>query len=197
MVADGYLPGASGPTRRCFMSRVSRTAAAFVLAATLATAAPAVAVPAEPIVDAKTAAKAKAEKKERQRPPAATEEIKSIAMSVIGTPYSYGGTSPAGFDCSGFTSWVYAHVGITLPHSSSAQYSLGGTNGFTHIASIEDLQVGDLVFHATAGSGVGHTGIYVGDGQFISASSSEGVQVRSLFDSYWRPLWVGAVRPTL
>ena len=180
------------------MSRVSRIAAAFVCAAALATPAPAAAVPAEPIieVEAAKAKKARSEKKE-QAAPAAVAEIKDIAMSVVGAPYSYGGTSPAGFDCSGFTSWVYSHVGVTLPHSSSAQYSLGGTAGYTHIASIDDLAVGDLVFHATGGSGVGHAGIYVGDGQFISATSSEGVQVRSLFDSYWGPLWVGAVRVSL
>ena len=184
------------------MFRVSRIAAAFVCAATLATAAPALAVPAEPILDAETVkaeakAKARAEKKQEKVAATGSDEIKSIALSVIGTPYSYGGTSPAGFDCSGFTSWVYSHVGITLPHSSDAQYSLGGSDGYTHIASMEDLAVGDLVFHATDGSGVGHVGIYVGGGQFISATSSEGVQVRSLSDSYWGPLWIGAVRVAL
>ena len=178
------------------MSRVSRIAAVVVCAATLATAAPAVAVPAEPIVDAKTA-QTRAKEKKRAVPNAASERIKEIALSVVGSPYSYGGTSPAGFDCSGFTSWVYSHFGVTLPHSSSAQYSLGGSAGYTSVASIEDLEVGDLVFHATDGSGVGHAGIYVGDGQFVSATSSEGVQVRSLFDSYWGPLWVGAVRVSL
>lgn len=153
------------------MSRVSRAAAACVVAATLTVAAPAAATPdVEPV------------------------KIERLARSVIGTPYSYGGGTPAGFDCSGFTSWVYSHVGVTLPHSSSAQYGLAGSDGFTRIESIEDLQVGDLVFHATGGSGVGHVGIYVGDGMFISATSSEGIQERSLSDSYWGPLWVGGVR---
>lgn len=180
------------------MSRVFHIAAACICAATLATAAPAAAVPAEPLLDEKKAAQVKAEeKKKRKASTGATQEIKDLALSVVGSPYSYGGTSPAGFDCSGFTSWVYSHVGITLPHSSSAQYSLGGTDEFTHIASMDDLEVGDLVFHATGGSGVGHVGIYIGDGRFVSATSSEGIQVRSLSDSYWGPLWVGGVRISL
>ena len=172
------------------MYRVSNVVAAVVLATTVASAGPAAAMPMEvPASAAKGAVHAK--------PAGASapgSEIKSVALSQVGVPYSYGGTTPAGFDCSGFTSWVYSHVGVTLPHSSSAQYSLGGSGGFTTIAAISDLEIGDLVFHSTGGSGVGHAGIYVGDGQFISATSSEGVQVRSLSDSYWRPLWVGAVR---
>ena len=176
------------------MSRVSRIAAACVCAAMVSAATPALAVPAEPIVDVKNARKAEQSRKPTAPSPAGAARIKQIALSVVGTPYSYGGTTPAGFDCSGFTSWVYTHVGITLPHSSSAQYSLAGTDGYTLIEDIEELQVGDLVFHATGGSGVGHVGIYVGDGQFVSATSSEGIQVRSLSDSYWGPLWVGGVR---
>ena len=177
------------------MSRVSRIAAACVCAALVSTAAPALAVPAEPILDVKTAQKVKQSRKATTAPaPVAADKIKQAALSVIGTPYSYGGSTPAGFDCSGFTSWVYAHVGITLPHSSDAQYALAGTPGFARVEEIEDLRVGDLVFHNTDGSGIGHVGIYIGDGQFVSATSSEGIQVRSLFDSYWGPLWVGGVR---
>ncbi|HET7481946.1 MAG TPA: C40 family peptidase [Actinomycetota bacterium] len=123
-----------------------------------------------------------------------SEQLVARALTAVGTPYSYGGTSPGGFDCSGFTMWVYSGFGITLPHSSSAQYALGGTDGYTRIASPSDLQPGDLVFQATGGDGVGHVGIYVGNGNFVSATSSEGVQVRSLYDSYWGPLWVGGVR---
>jgi cell wall-associated NlpC family hydrolase len=128
------------------------------------------------------------------RPSQMGAKIERIALSQIGAPYSYGGMTPAGFDCSGFTSWVYSHVGITLPHSSSAQYSLGGSNGYTSISEISELEVGDLVFHGSSG-GIQHAGIYVGNDEFISATSSAGVQVRSLFDSYWGPLWVGGVRP--
>lgn len=172
------------------MFRVPNAVAAFVLAATVATAAPAAAMPTELPTEAPKAATAKA-----TGPSKMGAKIERIALSQVGAPYSYGGTTPAGFDCSGFTSWVYSHVGITLPHSSSAQYSLGRSNGFTTISDIAKLKVGDLVFHNTDGSGISHVGIYVGDGEFISATSSEGVQVRSLFDSYWGPKWVGGVRP--
>ena len=179
------------------MSRVSRAVAACVAAATLAGSAPAAAVPlidTDVVAEKKASARSKSNSKPKAPEALAGSKIEQIARSVIGTPYSYGGTTPAGFDCSGFTSWVYSHVGITLPHSSSAQYGLGGTEGFTSIDSMDELEVGDLVFHATGGSGVGHVGIYVGDGMFISATSSEGIQERSLTDSYWGPLWIGAVR---
>ena len=173
------------------MSRVSRVVATCVFAATMATANPAGAVPTEPILEDSVQRKARPV---ASSPSTFGSEIKDIAMTQIGAPYSYGGASPSGFDCSGFTSWVFAHVGITLPHQSGAQYSLGGSPGYRTIPEITDLEVGDLVFHATGGSGVGHVGIYVGDGQFISTTSSEGVQVRSLSDPYWGPLWIGAVR---
>ena len=181
------------------MSRVSRAVAACVLVATLSAAAPAAAVPlieADVAAEAKSKSDAKRRAKTKSTAPKARSgaKIVQIARSVIGTPYSYGGTTPAGFDCSGFTSWVYSHVGITLPHSSSAQYALGGSNGFTSIESMDDLQPGDLVFHDTDGSGIGHVGIYTGGGMFVSATSSEGIQEKSLTDSYWGPVYVGAVR---
>ena len=177
------------------MSRVARAVAACVVAATLAGAAPAAAVP---LIDADVVSEEKAPARSKSKPKApealAGSKIEQIARSVIGTPYSWGGATPAGFDCSGFTSWVYSHVGITLPHSSDAQYALAGTDGYALIENMGDLQVGDLVFHDIDGSGISHVGIYVGEGAFISATSSEGIQERSLTDSYWGPAWVGAVR---
>lgn len=173
------------------MYRVTRAVAALSIAATLVSAGPASAMPTGTPEDRPTATKRQA--KARPDASAFSDTIKKIALSQIGAPYSYGGTSPAGFDCSGFTSWVYSHIGVTLPHSSSAQYSLGGSGDFESIASIEALEVGDLVFHGSE-SGIQHVGIYVGDNQFVSATSSSGIQVRSLFDSYWGPLWVGGVR---
>lgn len=176
------------------MIRVAHVVAALVLAVTVASAVPAVAMPmAEPGEAPITVVKSTARSATGAEISDLGSEIKEVALSQVGVPYSYGGTTPAGFDCSGFTSWVYSHVGVTLPHSSSAQYSLGGTGDFTTVPNIEDLEVGDLVFQGDTGD-IQHVGIYVGNNEFVSATSSEGIQVRSLLDSYWGPLWVGGVR---
>jgi len=101
--------------------------------------------------------------------------ITSIAMQYLGAPYAYGGSSPAGFDCSGFTQFVFAHVGISLPHSSSAQGRL------TAIAP-EAAMAGDLIIL----DGGGHVGIWLGNGTFIHASTpSTGVKISSPWGSYW------------
>lgn len=121
--------------------------------------------------------------------------IAARARSVIGTSYSYGGASPGGFDCSGFTRWVFRGHGADLPHSSQAQFDLGERHGYQRIWDRRNLEVGDLVFHKTTSARVGHVGVYIGRGRFISSTSSEGVQVRSLHDPYyWGPRWVGATR---
>ncbi len=89
--------------------------------------------------------------------------IVRFARRFVGARYSYGGTSPAGgFDCSGFTRFVYAHFGIELPHSSWAQFDLGRRVGRA------GLRPGDLLFF----DGVGHVGLYVGHGLFIHAPHS-------------------------
>ena len=120
--------------------------------------------------------------------------VEARARGQIGAGYSYGGTSPGGFDCSGFTRWVFAGHGATLPHSSQAQFDMGTRDGFKRVHKRENLKEGDLVFHKTTSARVGHAGIYIGDGRFISATSSSGVQVRSLYDSYWGPRWVAGTR---
>lgn len=178
------------------MSGVLRIAAAVLCVTTVLVATPALAVLIEPIPEERVvqAKERDGTKKGKEAAGIDRSQIKEVALSVVGTPYSWGGATPAGFDCSGLTSWVYSHVGITLPHSSDAQYALAGTPGFTRVEDIADLRVGDLVFHNSDGSGIGHVGIYVGNDRFISTTSSEGVQVRSLFDPYWGPIWVGAVR---
>ena len=86
-------------------------------------------------------------------------QLVGFARGLLGTPYVYGGSTPSGFDCSGFTSFVYAHFGIALPHSSGAQSALG-----RHVARTA-LRPGDLVFF----DDLGHVGIYVGNGLFIHA----------------------------
>ena len=90
-------------------------------------------------------------------------QLVAYAKKFVGVRYSYGGTSPAsGFDCSGFTRYVYAHFGIDLPHYSVAQFATGKR------VSRAGLRPGDLVFFR----GLGHVGIYVGDGKFIHAPHS-------------------------
>lgn len=95
-------------------------------------------------------------------------EIVAYARTFLDVPYVYGGASPAGFDCSGFTMYVMAHFGISLPHGSNGQFAMGRAVGYS------ELQSGDLVFFFNAANGSGpttHVGIYIGGGQFIHASS--------------------------
>ena len=124
----------------------------------------------------------------------ARNHVEKRARNHVGTPYSYGGASPGGFDCSGFTRWVFSGHGAVLPHSSSAQFDMGTRRGFRRVYKRSNLLEGDLVFHKTTSARVGHVGIYVGGGKFVSATSSGGVRVASLYDSYWGPRWVAATR---
>jgi cell wall-associated NlpC family hydrolase len=90
-------------------------------------------------------------------------KVVGYARQLLGVRYSYGGSSPgSGFDCSGFTRFVYAHFGVSLPHYSVAQFGLGRNVGRG------GLQPGDLVFF----DGLGHVGLYIGHDQFIHAPHS-------------------------
>ena len=118
--------------------------------------------------------------------PAATvsgSEIVSLAQQYLGVPYVYGGSSPSGFDCSGFTMYIFAQVGIKLPHGATSQLSYGAS------VSRSELQPGDLVFFQDYGAVASHVGIYIGGDQFIHASSSSGnsrcVTISSLTESYY------------
>lgn len=122
--------------------------------------------------------------------------IEERARSVMGTRYNYGGSTPSsGFDCSGFTSWVFRDHGASLPHSSIDQFRYAGSNGSRRIWKARNLERGDLVFFKTTSARVGHAGIYLGDWSFIHSSSAGGsVQISSMRDGYYRERFVGATR---
>lgn len=117
------------------------------------------------------------------------DSIIATAKQYLGVKYQWGGSTPqTGFDCSGYVSYVFAQNGISLPRISRDQYTVGTK------VSFEDFQRGDLVFFSVAGNGiVSHVGIYLGDGQFINASSSKGVTVY-VIGPYWKSIYVGARR---
>lgn len=123
-----------------------------------------------------------------KKPTTAADQILNTAKQYLGVPYLWGGTTPKGFDCSGFVQYVFAKHGISLPRTSKQQYGVGSA------VSRSQLKKGDLVFFNTSGSGVSHLGIYTGDGRFIHASSSKGVVVSSLDNTYWAPRYLGARR---
>jgi len=109
------------------------------------------------------------------------------ALRFLGTPYVFGGTSGAGFDCSGFVQHVFALLGFHLPRTADAQY-------YAEARASGGVQPGDLVFFETYESGPSHVGIYIGGGKFVHASSSSGVMVSALSDSYWSARYIGAKR---
>ena len=122
--------------------------------------------------------------------------IVDTAMKHLGTRYVYGGASPSGFDCSGFTMYVYSQHGYSLPHSATSQWQSGLGS---RVYSIGELQPGDLVFFndpsRNAGKACSHAGIYIGSGQFIHSSSSKsnGVIISDLTSGYYNTYFVGGI----
>jgi cell wall-associated NlpC family hydrolase len=113
-------------------------------------------------------------------------QVVSIAMQYLGIPYVWGGASPStGFDCSGFVMYVFAQVGVYLPHHAASQY------GYGTAVSQDQLAPGDLVFF----DGLGHVGIYIGGGQFIHAPhTGDVVKISSLYEDWYSSTYVGARR---
>lgn len=127
--------------------------------------------------------------------PAATvsgSEIVSLAQQYLGVPYVYGGSSSSGFDCSGFTMYVFSQLGVKLPHGATSQLSYGAS------VSRSELQPGDLVFFQDYGAVASHVGIYIGGDQFIHASSSyyngHCVVISSLTETYYNSHYYTARR---
>ena len=112
------------------------------------------------------------------------------AMSQLGTPYLWGGESPAGFDCSGLVQWAYAHAGVALPRVAQDQYDAGPA-----VPNDQPLLPGDLVFFGAGPRAVSHVGLYLGDGRFVDAPHT-GATVRVDVLSGFTPAYVGATRPS-
>lgn len=121
-----------------------------------------------------------------------TRRLLREALNLRGTPYRNGGSDPGGFDCSGFTQWVFARVGVRLPRETRDQFHVGEP---VHKG---EQQPGDLIFFTTVARGASHVGIALGNDTFVHAPSSTGVvRIESLTQPYWAKRLVGVRRVTL
>lgn len=109
----------------------------------------------------------------------ADSKLDDAVDKLIGIRYKTNGTTTAGFDCSGFTQYVFKKLGIDIPRDSRSQAKRGEK------IAVPDLRAGDLVFFNTNGKGVSHVGIYVGDGKFAHSSLSKGITITALSDKYY------------
>jgi len=114
-------------------------------------------------------------------------QIIDFAKTLIGTSYKSAGSSPEGFDCSGFTSYVYKQFNIELPRVAQDQYYFGKA------VSANEAKPGDLIAFAYKGY-IHHVGIYIGNGEFIHSSSNDGIVITKTNDSYWGPRILGYCR---
>jgi cell wall-associated NlpC family hydrolase len=123
------------------------------------------------------------------RPSVAGSDVVGTALTLRGVPYRNGGTDPSGFDCSGFTQYVFAQHGVGLPREVKAQFDIGDP------VEPSAVRAGDLVFFSTIEPGPSHVGIVVGDGSFVHAPSTRGVvRVERVDASYWAGRFIGARR---
>jgi cell wall-associated NlpC family hydrolase len=114
--------------------------------------------------------------------------ILETAEALQGTPYCYAGSTTKCFDCSGFVNYCFDKVNMSLPRTSRELFKAGRP------ITDDEIVPGDLVFFNTNGKAISHVGIYTGNGQFIHASTSNGVMTSPLSDRYWAPRYVGARR---
>lgn len=121
------------------------------------------------------------------------DDMVMVALSLIGTPYQYGGSSPdTGFDCSGLVKYILGLSStIVVPRSSDAMYRMGG-----HTIALDELKAGDLIFFRIGKSKwVNHVAVYIGENRFVHApSSGNQVRVDKLGDKYWTRYLLGARR---
>jgi glucan-binding YG repeat protein len=113
--------------------------------------------------------------------------VTNIAKEQLGKPYVWGGTSPNGFDCSGFVYYTFKQMGVRLPRTAADMYNKG------QAVSKSNLQSGDLVFFSTYKPGASHVGIFIGDNQFIHAGTTD-VRIDSLSNTYWANAYLGSKR---
>ena len=119
---------------------------------------------------------------------ASSPNLANEVDKVIGTPYLWGGTTKAGFDCSGFIQYIFDKFKLDLPRTSNTQAKEGTS------VDQENLRAGDLVFFNTSGQGISHVGIFLGNNKFAHSSSSRGVTISNLSESYYKNRYVTARR---
>ncbi len=102
----------------------------------------------------------------------------------IGVPYAWGGSTPSGFDCSGFLNYVYGKVNVSIPRTVESIWNA--------TTSVSAPQKGDIVFYTTYKAGPSHAGIYIGNNQFLHAGSSTGVTITDMNNPYWKARYLGA-----
>jgi cell wall-associated NlpC family hydrolase len=127
----------------------------------------------------------------RARPSINDRALVGTALALRGVPYREGGSGPEGFDCSGFTQYVYAQYGVALAREVRDQFEQGVS------VRVSDVAPGDLLFFSTVAPGPTHVAIAIGGDQFVHAPSSTGVvRVERLSARYWSSRYLGAVRIT-